>query len=332
MLSKVWAYIELIRPAQWVKNVFVFAALGFSEERYDPQSFLTAIVAFISFSLLSSSVYAFNDMRDAREDALHPTKRKRPVPSGRVSPGEAGIIAVLLAIAGVGLAWPLPRGFLLTAVTYLALNLFYTLGAKRLVLLDIILIAIGFVLRALGGAAAIEVDVSAWLIICTFTLCLFLGFGKRRCELAMLDAPGQAASYRATLALYTPDLLNQLLAVTGGIAVITFLLYTLDPHTTTTFRPLIFTTPLVFYAIFRYAMLIETGRHPGPTDILISDRPFLVTAVLWLVLTAVIVYRGKDVERYLPKLRWPGTPPAVKTAMSPRKTEASPTGATNATP
>src|SRR5262249_6335107 len=130
----------------------------------------------------------------------------------------------------------------------------------------------------------------------------------------MLDSP---ANHRATLARYTPDLLNQLLAVTGGIAVMTFLLYTLDPHTARTFRPLIFTTPLVFYAIFRYAMVIERGEHPGPTDILINDRPFLATAIVWLVLVALILYHGKQLEHYLPRLRWPGATAIERSADRP---------------
>ncbi len=306
MLSTLRACLQLVRPAQWVKNIFVFAAWGFSDKRYDFDAFLTSSAAFLAFSLLSGAVYAFNDLRDYREDRLHPTKRHRPVARGAVSPALAASLAIALTIAALAVSSRLPSGFMLTAVTYLVLNLFYSLGAKRLVLLDVIIVALGFVLRALGGAQALDVEVSAWLIICTFTLCLFLGFGKRRGELAMLDAPGEAAGHRATLASYTPDLLNQLLAVTGGIAVITFLLYTLDPHTARTFRPMIFTTPLVFYAVFRYAMVIERGEHPGPTDVLINDRPFLVTAVIWLLLTVAILYRGKQIESWLPKLRWPG--------------------------
>lgn len=306
MIQTLHAHLRLWRPAQWVKNIFVFAAWGFSDKRWEVESFLTTCVSFLAFSLLSSAVYAFNDLRDYREDALHPTKKNRPVASGALSPIAAAADAILLTVAGLFVAWRLPAGFVVTALVYVGLNLCYSLGAKRLVLLDVIIVAIGFVLRALGGAQALQVEVSAWLVICTFTLCLFLGFGKRRCELAMLESPGQAANHRATLARYTPELLNQLLSVTGGIAVITFLLYTLDPHTARSFRPLIFTTPLVFYAIFRYAMLIERGEHPGPSDILIGDRPFLATAILWLLLTGLIVYRGRQIEPYLPRLRWPG--------------------------
>lgn len=334
MLARLKAHVQLARPAQWIKNIFVVASLPFSDKRHDPASFISIALAFLAFSLLSGAVYAFNDLRDHKEDALHPTKRTRPVASGRLSPLAAGFESLLLAIAGLALAWWLSPGFGTTSIVYLLLNLGYSLGLKHVALLDVIIVAIGFVLRALGGAQVLNVEVSAWLVICTFTLCLFLGFGKRRCELVMLESPDKASSHRRALARYTPDLLNQLLSVTGGIAVITFLLYTLDSHTARSFRPLIFTTPLVFYAVFRYAMVIERGEHPGPSDILINDRPFLFTAVVWMILTASIVYHGKRIEPYLPKLRWPGaetidaapwgTSPPPATRREPAPTTAAP--------
>lgn len=308
MIRTIRAAILLVRPAQWVKNVFVFSALVFGAKNQDPAAILTSIEAFAIFCMLSGSVYALNDLLDYREDALHPTKKTRPVASGAISPVMAGVISVLLTATGVLLASRLPRGFLTTAIGYLLLNLFYNLAGKRQVLLDVILIAIGFVLRALAGAQAIEVGVSAWLVICTFTLCLFLGFGKRRCEIAHIGNKDRAKAHRATLSLYTPDLLNQLLSTTGGIAVITFLLYTLDPGSPGASHSLVFTTPLVIYAIFRYAMVIERGERTGPTDVLIKDRPFLITGLLWVLMTIGLMYRGDLVEPYLPKLRYPGTP------------------------
>ena len=208
------ASIRLLRPAQWVKNVFVLAALVFGVRPTSPnavEALWAALEAFGIFCMLSSSVYAFNDLMDYREDALHPTKRNRPVASGAVSPILAGVIAIGLASLGSFAALQLPRGFALTAVSYLVLNLFYSLAGKRMVLLDVIIIAIGFVLRALAGAQAIQVPVSAWLVVCTFTLCLFLGFGKRRCELAVLEAGGTAAKHRATLSSYSLEILTQFL-------------------------------------------------------------------------------------------------------------------------
>ena len=311
------AAIQLTRPAQWVKNVFVFAALVFGVKLDAPEAvepILYSLAAFVIFCMLSGAVYAFNDLLDHKEDTLHPTKRHRPVASGAISPATAGCIAVLLSAAGSVLALNISQGFALTAVGYLVLNLFYSLWGKKRVLLDVILIAIGFVIRALAGAQAIDVPVSAWLVVCTFTLCLFLGFGKRRCELAVLHADGQAANHRATLSEYTIELLTQLLAVTGAMAVITFLLYTLDPSNPSP-HSLVFTTPLVFYAIFRYGMVISRGDRTGPTDILIRDRPFLATAVLWTLLTLIlIVFEDRGIERFLPPLRYPGVPAASQPA------------------
>ncbi len=308
MLDTVRAAIQLTRPAQWIKNVFVFPALVFAHQ-FEAAALLYAAAAFVIFCVLSGAVYAFNDLFDYRQDAQHPTKRLRPVARGAISPNAAGIVAIVLIILGTAAATRMPPGFLLTTSVYLVLNLFYTVWGKHRVLLDVILIAIGFVLRALGGAQAVEVDVSVWLVICTFTLCLFLGFGKRRCELDMMDNAEQAATHRPTLAAYTPELLTQLLSTTGGLAVVTFLLYTLDPNTPSP-RSLVFTTPLVFYAIFRYAMLIGRGQRTGPTDILIKDRPFLATAVLWTALTLGLILGGGHLDKYLPRLRYPGTPPA----------------------
>lgn len=306
MIRKLVTVVALLRPAQWVKNVFIFPALVFGPRRDDPEAIVRSAAAFTIFCMLSGAIYAFNDLRDYREDALHPTKKKRPVASGALSPGGAGLIALLLGAVGIGMSGWIGAGFTLSACTFLGLNLVYSVWGKYRVLLDVILIAMGFVLRALAGAQAIEVEVSAWLIICTFTLCLFLGFGKRRCELAALTDSGQAAAHRATLARYNLTLLTHLLATSGGIAVTTFLLYTLDPSTT--YHSLVFTTPLVFYAIFRYAMVIELGNRTGPTDVLIRDKPFLGTAVLWVVLTVGLVFYGDRVERFLPPLRYPGHP------------------------
>lgn len=314
-LRTVGAIIQLTRPAQWVKNVFVFGALVFGPRRSETSAIVSALEAFGIFCLLSGAVYAFNDLLDHREDALHPTKRKRPIPSGALSPGIAGLISVLLATAGTLTALRMNPRFAITAVSYLILQFFYSTWGKSRVLLDVILIAIGFVIRALAGAQAIEVDVSAWLVVCTFTLCLFLGFGKRRCEVAVIDNHAQAASHRPTLAAYTPDLLNQLLSVTGGGAVITFLLYTLDPMTPSP-HSLVFTTPLVFYAIFRYASVIERGERTGPTDVLIKDRPFLITAIVWTVITLGFIAYGNKIDRYLPRLRYPGMPPTTAPAIS----------------
>jgi len=302
-----FAAIKLMRPAQWVKNVFVLAALVFGVQPSSPdalEKLWLALGAFGIFCMLASSVYAFNDLMDYKEDAEHPTKKNRPVASGQISPQLAGALAIFLAAGGSFFALQINDGFALTAVGYLLLNLFYTLGGKKMVLLDVIIIAIGFVMRALAGAQSINVEVSAWLVVCTFTLCLFLGFGKRRCELAVIDTKEGATKHRATLSYYSLELLTLLMAVSGAMAVITFILYTLDPSNPTP-HTLIFTTPLVFYAIFRYALVIAGGKLTGPTDVLIHDRPFLVAALLWVLLTVSLILFSGQIERFLPKIRFP---------------------------
>jgi len=302
-----FAAIKLMRPAQWVKNVFVLAALVFGVRPSSPdamEKLWLALGAFGVFCMLASSVYAFNDLMDYKEDAEHPTKKNRPVASGQISPQIAGALAIFLAAGGSYFALQINDGFALTAVGYLLLNLFYTLGGKKMVLLDVIIIAIGFVMRALAGAQAINVEVSAWLVVCTFTLCLFLGFGKRRCELAVIETKEGATKHRATLSYYSLELLTLLMAVSGAMAVITFMLYTLDPSNPTP-HTLIFTTPLVFYAIFRYALVIAGGKLTGPTDVLIYDRPFLVAALLWVLLTVSLILFSGQIDQFLPKIRFP---------------------------
>lgn len=295
--------IQLLRPAQWVKNVFVFAGLVFGWKLSDPAAVGLALAAFGCFCLVASAGYIINDIVDREQDRLHPTKRFRPIAAGTVPSAHAALICVvLLVIAGAGSTLMLPPRFTVILASYFVLTQIYSFVLKRLVILDVITISIGFVLRAWGGAAAVDVEVSQWLIVCTFTLCLFLGFGKRRCEHAVMSNNNDAVQHRATLERYTTDLLNQLLSISAGLAVITFMLYTMESSTTPPPFPkwmLIYTVPLVIYGVFRYAMLIESGKITGPTDIIINDRPFLATGVLWLIMAGVIVYEGRKIAEFL---------------------------------
>jgi 4-hydroxybenzoate polyprenyltransferase len=177
-------------------------------------------------------------------------------------------------------------------LAYLGIALFYSMFLKHRVLLDVIIIAVLFVLRAVAGALAISVPISPWLLVCTFMLCLFMGFGKRRCEIAAIsNAEGQAVNHRSVLDRYTPDLLNQLLSTSGGIAIVTFLLYTLDTAPSPIHKQrLLYTLPLVVYGIYRYAMLVELGAATGPTELIIKDRPFLLTLALWVVTALIALY------------------------------------------
>jgi len=294
-----WA--ALIRPSQWVKNLFVLPALVFGPRRSEPEAILAALLAFGAFCLISSGIYAINDVVDREEDRLHPTKRHRPVASGRISPAAAVLAGALLCIAGLALAWGVHKSVLAAAGAYIALMAAYNASLKDRVILDVIAISCGFVIRAIAGAFAVQVAISPWLLVCTFTLCLFLGFGKRQCELTAFQSASEAANHRYTLRKYSPQLLGQLLSTSAGIAVVTFLLYTLDPQTQAKFHSslLIYTCPLVFYGVFRYAMLVQQGRISGPNEVLLSDRPFLITVVLWTLMALAIVYRGEQIESYL---------------------------------
>lgn len=290
-------FIQLARPHQWVKNTAVFVGPLFALKLGDVPALWDTIITFAAFCLVSSGSYAINDAIDRQADALHPHKRYRPVASGAVSVPSAMIFAGVLVIAGVGLVrWcHLPPLASCIVAGYFVLILAYSLALKRRPILDVIILAIGFVLRAVAGAVAVGVMISPWLIVCTFTLCMFLGFGKRRCELAAFESVEEAGTHRQTLLRYSPELLNHLISVSAGIAVITFLLYTMDrtPEFMPPFRKdyLLYTLPLVAYGLFRYAMLIEFGNRAGPTEIIIKDVPLLMTIGLWGFIALAIVWK-----------------------------------------
>ncbi len=289
------AYLELMRPKQWIKNLAVLAGPAFAMRTDAHAMGLTAIV-FAAFCLVSSASYSINDLLDRGADALHPTKKHRPIARGDISPPAAAVWAVVLLAGGIGVSLTfLSRGTTFIIIAYFVMILAYSVALKRRMILDVILIATGFVLRAAAGAQAVGVFVSPWLIVCTFTLCLFMGFGKRRCEIAQFDTLEAAGEHRNTLARYTPELLNNLISVSAGIAIMTFLLYTMDRDTQTTFpkQHLLYTLPLVVYGVFRYAMLVQSGRMHGPTDIVLRDRPFLGAVIVWGFLAAAIMLEDK---------------------------------------
>jgi 4-hydroxybenzoate polyprenyltransferase len=264
----------------------------------EPGSLWKAVVAFAAFCLASSAIYAVNDVVDREADARHPSKRHRAVARGAIHPTAALIFGCLLVILATLLAtrYLQPMATAMVAV-YFVLMMLYSLALKQRMILDVIAIAMGFVLRAAGGAAAVEVVISPWLVICTFMICMFLGFGKRRCEVATFANTEQAKEHRPTLVRYTPELLNHLISVTAGIAIITFVQYTMDDnpayHPNFNKEYLLYTLPLVAYGVFRYAMLIESGKMHGPTDILFKDRPFLATVVLWGLIALGIVFEAQ---------------------------------------
>ena len=298
--------VTLLRPQQWIKNLFLFAAPVFGRKLADPAAVMLALAGFALLCATSSLVYVINDIHDLEEDRLHPRKRFRPLASGAVSVSTAWRLVALLLVVGVGGSWLLDRGFGLVVTCYLLLQLLYTFSFKHAVILDVISIGLGFVLRAVAGAVLVHVPISPWLVLCTFTLCLFMGFSKRRCELNALNQGGAQAAglHRRTLEIYTPDLLNHMTTLTAGIAVVSFMLYAVDARTVREFgeagsKGLLYTLPIVVYCIFRFAVLVEHGRVDGPTDVVLRDRPFQIAVALWVVAALTIVYARPALEPWL---------------------------------
>ncbi len=250
-------------------------------------------MAFAAFCLLSSAVYIFNDIKDMDQDRVHPRKRSRPIASGELSAGIAGAVGLGLLFAGLGLSFTLGVPFILVAASYLFLQAGYIYLLKRVVLLDVIIISLGFVIRAIAGAVAISVFISPWLILCTFLIALFLALAKRRHELILLNEA--AASHRSNLADYTVPLLDQLISIVTAATIISYSIYTLSPGVTEKFgnRYMILTLPFVLYGIFRYLYLIYVREEGGsPTRVLLADLPLLVSAILWGMTAVGIIYFG----------------------------------------
>ena len=281
--------IRALRPVQWSKNLLVFAALLFSLNVFDARRIVQATGAFLVFCAVSSAIYLLNDVRDRALDAHHPVKRFRPIASGAVAPRTAQIVAVVLAAGGLLGAWLIDLQLLLVVAAYLGLMTAYSLGLKRVVLLDVIIISLGFVLRAAAGAVAIDVPISPWLYICSMLLALMLGFGKRRHELLMLR--GTAGLHRTNLDDYSVPLLDQIIAVTSSAAVVAYSVYTFTAPTLPENHSMMLTIPIVLYAVFRYLFLIYKEHLGGsPELLLMHDRPIQISIVLWGVASWAILY------------------------------------------
>jgi len=303
-------YLRIMRPAHWAKNSFVFAGLIFGKQLVGPADEVffavgSAVGAFLCFCLTASAVYIFNDIIDREADRLHPVKRERPIAAGAVSVGTAGLVAVICAAAAIVSSYLLARGLAFVIVSYMVLMIAYSLLLKRMLILDCVVIAVGFCLRAVAGVVVLEreeVFISPWLIICTFALCLFLAFGKRRSEIAQLGQGSEAI--RETLAGYTPELLAHMLNVTSGLAVVCFVLYAMDDRTRELFgtNSLVYTTPLVLYCVFRFSALIQQGKYSEPVELILKDRPFQIGFALWVLACAGIIY-AHSLLSFLPGFR-----------------------------
>jgi 4-hydroxybenzoate polyprenyltransferase len=282
--------LATLRPQQWTKNFVVFAGLIFSQNLGNSHLILKTVLGFVLFCFLSSSVYIFNDIMDVESDRMHPSKRNRPIASGRIKIPTAIFISIILAVLALGLSAWLSPVFALTALAYFVLNLLYSVYLKNVVIIDVMCIAAGFVIRAVAGAVLIDVAISAWLIVCTTLLALFLGFGKRRYELVLLE--NQATDHRKSLSEYSPYFLDQMISVTAS-TVIAYAFYTLSPEVESKLgtRHMDLTIPFVLYGVFRYLYLIHQKEGGGsPTRMLLTDKPILVNIILWLAAVILIVY------------------------------------------
>jgi 4-hydroxybenzoate polyprenyltransferase len=279
-----------LRPRQWAKNVFVFAALVFAGRLSDPASLWRVAAAFGVFCVLSSAVYLINDIRDRDADRLHPIKRLRPIAAGELSVGTASAISVVLAVSALMAAVAVAPRFGALAAFYLVLNLAYSFGLKRVVILDVMMVATGFLLRALAGAIVIDVAISRWLVMCTGLLALFLGFVKRRQEIASMEG---GTATRPILREYSLPFLDQMIAIVTGATVVAYSLYAFSPEVAQKLgtEHLGLTIPFVLFGIFRYLYLVhQKGAGESPTAVVLTDVPLIVDVFLWAVVVTIVLY------------------------------------------
>ncbi|MEO5618357.1 MAG: decaprenyl-phosphate phosphoribosyltransferase [Candidatus Eisenbacteria bacterium] len=291
------ALVHALRPKQWTKNLLVFAGVVFSLQLGHSELVLRAAAGFLAFSLLAGSVYLLNDLRDLEADRRHPRKKKRPLASGRLPVAVAWAALVPLVAAAFALSWWLGPGFSAVAAAYLIMNLAYSIWLKHQVLIDVFVVANGFVLRAIAGVqlmlpVAPGTALSKWLLVCTFFGALFLALAKRRREIE--NAGANAGEQRAVLLKYSAPLLDGLLMVTASASLMSYALYTIWPGTVAKFgsEALIYTVPLVAYGIFRYLYLTQASeKSEDPSQVLLTDRPMGVCVLLYLVSVVLVLYR-----------------------------------------
>jgi 4-hydroxybenzoate polyprenyltransferase len=282
-------WVSLFRPRQWVKNGFVVSPLLFSGLARDLPSIVRSFLAFAAFCCAASAVYAFNDVADRAADRNHPTKRLRPVASGQIPVRGALIGAAAFLVLAVVLASALPAGFVAIVAGYLVLNVLYSAWLKRVVLVDVFVIASFFLFRLVGGSVAIAVRPSVWLLLCGGLLALYLGFAKRRHELVLLQ--DRSGEHRGVLAQYDVGLLDQIAAVLLAVTLVAYIMYTLSgTHSTGETVPLVFSVVFVLYGVLRYLYLVHGHGQGDPSETLLADRPLLAAIGLWVLYCGWALY------------------------------------------
>ena len=278
-------YIYLLRPEQWLKNLLVLAPPFFGGVLFtSSEMVISMIMAFIAFSLASSTAYVTNDITDIESDRLHPKKKLRPLASDRVGVTEATVLAVITLIISLVLSFLVNKEFLLIAVVYLVLSLLYSFYFERIVIVDAFIIAIGFVLRIEAGGLASGIEVTSWLLLTTFLLSLLLVFGKRRFELTMVRNKG--VKFRIVLAQYNEKFLDTALGIFATSALVTYSIYVVGLES----KIFLITIPFACYGILRYMYLVQTDKSGDPTESLLKDRWLFLCVVIWLLTTSLILY------------------------------------------
>lgn len=290
MINMFLALIRTMRPKQWLKNTFIFAALVFDRQLLLIQPFARVLAGFLILILASGSVYIWNDIADVENDRQHPKKRKRPIAAGQLPLPVARLAGVLLVVSALGLAFQLDLRFGLVVLGYILINFLYSGSLKHVPIIDVFLVAAGFLLRVGAGVTLITVErFSPWLYVCTTLLALFIGFGKRRAEMTLLME--NASNHRRVLDGYTISFLDQLIVIISGTTIVAYSLYTFSAENLPANHTMMLTIPFVLYGIFRYLHLIQVqGEGGAPEEIVISDRPLIATVLLWGLTAVGILY------------------------------------------
>ncbi|MBV6517731.1 MAG: decaprenyl-phosphate phosphoribosyltransferase [Candidatus Brocadia sp.] len=289
---KILKYVLLsMRPEQWIKNLFVFAALLFSKNVHNPSKVIEALIGFAIFCMITGCTYLVNDLIDLEKDRRHPVKSTRPIAAGKLRKKTVILVILLLGCISFFFAFSINKVFGIIVLCYFILNVNYSLYLKNIVIIDVAAIAAGFVLRVWGGAVIISVTASEWLFLCTILLSLFLGFSKRRHELVLLA--DNAISHRTVLEHYSAYYLDQMISVVAASTVICYALYTMSKTTAESLgtSKLIYTLPFVLYGIFRYLYLVHQKEKGGnPTDVMLTDGPMIVNVILWIISSFLFIY------------------------------------------
>ena len=288
---KFYSYIQLLRPQQWIKNLFVVAPLFFSGRFADGNALMAVALAFVAFCLMSSAIYCVNDVADFRNDAKHEKKRRRPVASGAVSRTSAIVVAVALAAASLGIAIAVNAKLLTVLGIYLILNLLYSLGLKRIAVLDVLIVASGFVLRLFAGGVATDVVLSKWIVISTFLLALFLAFAKRRDDVLRMNETGEAP--RKNTIRYNLTFINEAITITAGVTLVCYIMYTVSPEVVQNFHTdyLYLTSIFVLVGLLRYIQIAVVDKKSGdPTKVILRDTFTQLVVLAWGLAFLVIIY------------------------------------------